>query len=341
MWRSYCAEPSHGLMPKEITHWIVAQKAADCAPDSHIRRVIKDNMSLYLAGSALVDSPYYAFIGGDKKLLDKAGARLHGIGLESPFTAVLQVPAIATGVDGNRALAFTLGALTHIITDTAFHPMVYYLTGDYDDPDAARRKKAVTLHRLLETWMDVWFAKSAQLENGGKVFRCAAKNSLEAKYLSRLCSALFFGEKQMSSQARSAVFSHAVIQSFFTRRWIAQMTGFYGRTARRNMGEFTALFYPPATAEPPLFFSKPIRYKNPFTGETFEESLDDIGERAVQVCAVWFNAIAENPDPMRLTQVCQGLIAGAPLWGGSPVYFAPEPQMEESLNTLSAYKTAG
>jgi hypothetical protein len=328
-------------MPKEITHWIVAQKAADCAPDSHLKRVIKDNMSLYLAGSALVDSPYYAFIGGDKNLFAKAGARLHGIGGGSPFTAVLQVPAIAMGVDGNRALAFTLGALTHIIADTAFHPMVYYLTGDYDDPDAARRKKAVTLHRLLETWMDVWFAKSVTLENGGSVLRSTVGPRRGGKALTQLASSLFFARGEMGAHTLIAVASHAIIQASFKRRWIATLTGFYGRTARRDMGEFTALFYPPATAEPPLFFSKPIRYKNPFTGEAFEESLDDIAERAVHACAIWFDTIAENPDPMRLTQACQGLIAGAPLWDGRPVYFASEPQMEESLKTLSAYKTAG
>lgn len=327
-------------MPKEITHWAIAQKAADCAPEPGIRQVIKDNMSLYLAGSVLVDSPYYAFTGGDKNLFAKAGARLHRMERESPFTAVLRIPAIAMRVDADRAMAFTLGALTHVITDSVFHPMVYYLTGDYDDPDAAKRKKAVTFHRLLETWMDVWFAKSVKLENGGSLLRSTVGACRGAKTFTQLASSLFFGREDMAVPARIAVVSHAVIQASFKRRWLARMTGFYGRMTRRDMGEFTALFYPPMTAEPPLFFSKPISYKNPFTGEAFEESLEDMSGRATQACAVWFNTISKNPDPAQLVETCQRLIAGAPLLSGRPVYFAPEGEMDESLNALSVYKTA-
>lgn len=327
-------------MPKEITHWAVAQKAADCAPGPDIRRVIKDNMSLYLAGSVLVDSPYYAFIGGDKDLFAKAGARLHAMGEESPFAVVLRVPSVFTGKGADQALAFAFGALTHIITDTVFHPMVYYLTGDYDDPDAAKRKKAVTLHRLLETWMDVWFAKSWRLENGGPLLRSTVAAYRGAKNFTALASSLFFGREDMAAPARIAVASHAIIQASFKRRWIAQMAGFYGRMTRRDMGEFTALFYPQVTAEPPSFFSEPIRYKNPFTGEAFEESLADMEKRATRICAEWFNVIAENPDPTRLTQACQRLIAGAPLWSGRPSHFAPEKQMDGLLKTLSAYQTA-
>ena len=327
-------------MPKEITHWAVAQKAADRAPEPYVKQIIKDNMSLYLAGAVLVDSPYYAFIGGDKNLFDKAGARLHGMGGESPFAAVLRIPAIVKGRGADQALAFTLGALTHIIADSVFHPMVYYLTGDYDDPDAAKRKKAVMLHRLLETWMDVWFARSVKLENGGFLLRSTVGAHRGTRAFTQLASSMFFGREDMSAPARVAVASHAIIQASFKRRWIASLVSFYGRMARRDMGEFTVLFYPQMTAKPPSFFSGPIRYKNPFTGETFEESLETMGERATQACAVWFNAIAENPDPTRLTQTCQRLIAGAPVWGGRPVYFAPEAERNESLNTLSVYKTA-
>lgn len=340
MERSWLSAPPRRLMPKEITHWAVAQQAADRAPEPHLRRIIRSNINLYLTGAFAVDSPYYVVRGGNKPLFAQAGARLHGRGKEGPFAAVLRVPAIATGVDADRAMTFTLGAITHVITDMVFHPMIYYLTGDYDDPDVTKRKKAVTLHRLLETWLDVWFAKKMKPENGGMVFRFTAQNSLDAKYLARLGSALFFSEKDMSRPARVAVLSHAVIQSLFDKRWAERLIGIYGRMARRDMGEFTALFYPPMTADPPSFFSKPIRYRNPFTGEAFEESLDGMTERAAQACSRWFNVIAENPDPMRLTETCQSLSAGTPLWSGRPVYFASEAERSESLRTLSVYKTA-
>jgi hypothetical protein len=327
-------------MPKEITHWAVARKAADRATDQHVRQIIKNNMSLYLAGAVMVDSPYYAFIGGDKNFFAKAGARLHGTGRENPFTAVLQVPAAFNGKSADQALAFTLGALTHIIADTVFHPMVYYLTGDYDDPDTAKRKKAVTLHRLLETWMDVWFARSAQLENGGSLLRYTIGARRGAKAFTALASSLFFGRGDMSAPARVAVVSHSIIQASFKRRWIAQMAGFYGRMARRDMGEFTALFYPQMTARPPSFFSEPIRYKNPFTGEALEESLEQMDQRATQACAEWFSSVAKNPDPAQLALTCQHLIVGTPVRIGSPSHFAPEAQRNELLNTLSVYKTA-
>jgi hypothetical protein len=327
-------------MPKEITHWAVAQKAASLAPEPDIRRIIKDNMSLYLAGSVMADSPYYAFIGGDKNLFAKAGARLHAMGEESPFAVVLRVPSVFTGKGADQALAFALGALTHIITDTVFHPMVYYLTGDYDDADPAKRKKAVTLHRLLETWMDVWFAKSSQIENGGSLLSSTVGAYRRAENFMALASSLFFGREDMAAPARIAVVSHAIIQASFKRRWVARMAGFYGSLAGRDMGEFTALFYPQASEYPPSFFSEPIRYKNPFTGEALDESLADMEKRATQACAGWFNVIAAKPDPAMLTKTCQDLIAGAPLWSRRPSHFAPETQMDGLLKTLSAYKTA-
>jgi hypothetical protein len=327
-------------MPKEITHWIVAQKAARLAPEPDIKRIIQANMSLYLAGSVIVDSPYYALVGGDKNIFARAGARLHGTGEENPFTAVMRVPAIFKGTGGDQALAFTLGALTHIIADTLFHPMVYYLTGDYDDPDAFKRKKAVTLHRLLETWMDVWFAKSAQPENGGSLLRSAVGAWSGTKAFTALASSLFFGREDMAAPTRIAVASHAIIQASFKRRCIARLFRFYGRMTRRDMGEFTALFYPRMTAKPPSFLSGSIDYKNPFTGAPHTESLDAMSGRAALACAVWFCVIAKNPDPKRLAEICQHLIAGTPTHSGKPVYFAPEAQRDESLRVLSVYKTA-
>jgi hypothetical protein len=326
-------------MPKEITHWAVAQKAAAHASEPHVRRIIENNMGLYLTGAVAVDSPYYAFTGG-KKLFKSAGARLHGMGEENPFSAVLRVPAVARGEGGDQALAFTLGALTHLIADTVFHPMVYYLTGDYDDPDKARRKKAVTLHRLLETRMDVWFAKSVKLANGGSLLRSAAKAWTGAKAFTQLASSLFFGKDDMTAPARMAVASHAVIQSFFKRRWAGRLAGFYGCLARRDMGEFTALFYPPMTSAAPPFFSEPIRYKNPVSGEFFRESLADMEKRAVETCAGWFDSIAKNPDSTRLMETCSHLSGKVPPGGFKPVHFAPEREMDELLKTLSVFRTA-
>lgn len=287
----------------------------------------------------MVDSPYYAFPCDGNNAFAKAGARLHGMDTENPFAAVLRVPAIVKGEGADQALAFTLGALTHIIADAVFHPMVYYLTGDYDDPDEARRKKAVTLHRSLETWMDVWFGKSGRLENGGSVLRSTFGAWRRSAAFMRLAPALFFGNDGGAAPAAKAVVSHALVQASFKRRWLAELVRFYGRMTRRDMGELTALFYPPAAAELPSFISGPIRYKNPFTGETSEESLEEMGARADQSCAVWFEAIAANPDPERLAEACHGLIAETPLLSGRPVWFAPEAQMDEMFRAMSAYKT--
>lgn len=325
-------------MPKEITHWAVAKKAAGRAPEPHLKRIIHDNMNLYITGALAVDSPSYVAIGRDKALFARAGDRLHAMGGESPFASVLQVPAIATGVDEDRAMAFTLGALTHVVADMVFHPMIFHLTGDYHHPDEARRKKAVTLHRLLETWIDVWSAQKTTPENEGKLFRFAAQDSAEAKVLARLASALFFGEKDMVKPARVALLSHAVIQSLFSKQWAMKAVNFYGRIASRDMDEFTALFYPPMTAETPSFLSRPIQYKNPVTGEALAESLAEMEERAVETCVRWFNAVASNFASTRLWEKCGHLAGeGTPF---APVHFAPQEEMDELLKALSSYQTA-
>lgn len=326
-------------MPKEITHWAVAKKAASLAPEPYLRRIIHDNMNLYITGALAVDSPSYAVIGVDKELFTRAGDRLHAMSGENPFAAVLRVPAIATGVDEDRAMAFTLGALTHVIADMVFHPMIFHLTGDYHDPDRGRRKKAVTLHRLLETWIDVWFTQKLSPENEVKVFRFAAQNSMEAKVLARLGSALFFGEKDLAKPTRVALLSHAVIQSLFSKQWAMKAVNFYGRIASRDMGEYAALCYPPMTEEPPSFLSGPIHYKNPVTGEAFVESLEDMEKRAVETCVKWFNAIADNFASTHLWEKCGHLAGESPIRNIAPVHFTPQEERDELLKTLSSYQT--
>lgn len=51
-------------------------------------------------------------------------------------------------------LVFTFGYLTHCALDIVFHPVVYYLSGNYYDKDPQKANEAVYLHRHLETFLD-------------------------------------------------------------------------------------------------------------------------------------------------------------------------------------------
>jgi hypothetical protein len=51
-------------------------------------------------------------------------------------------------------IAFILGYITHCALDMTFHPVIYYLSGNYYDVDPGKKAHAVYLHRHLETCLD-------------------------------------------------------------------------------------------------------------------------------------------------------------------------------------------
>jgi hypothetical protein len=62
-----------------------------------------------------------------------------------------------------RDIAFILGYISHCALDITFHPVVYYLSGNYYDESPEKRNHAVYLHRHLETCLDIDLGNTLRL----------------------------------------------------------------------------------------------------------------------------------------------------------------------------------
>jgi hypothetical protein len=62
-----------------------------------------------------------------------------------------------------KDISFILGYISHCALDITFHPVIYYLSGNYYDESPQKRARAVYLHRHLETCLDLDIKNSMRL----------------------------------------------------------------------------------------------------------------------------------------------------------------------------------
>jgi len=145
-------------MPKEVTHWLIAQQTARELQGTQLEELVASYPNCLMLGAVIHDAAYYvrdlrwqqALSGFADILHDKTGGPFAGI------AAVAQAAAQTRHPGPVRALL--IGMLTHIAADSCLHPLVYHATGNYHDPDPDKRSLAVQKHRGFETALDVYLA---------------------------------------------------------------------------------------------------------------------------------------------------------------------------------------
>ncbi|HOS97024.1 MAG TPA: zinc dependent phospholipase C family protein [Deltaproteobacteria bacterium] len=153
-------------MPKENTHLLFAHGLLEDLTGRPMLKEISGNLNAYLLGSIIPDTFYY----GSRKGLTRISETFHGRDGNPTNTTIIQVLQAARGP---RDVAFILGYITHCALDITFHPVVYYLSGNYYDQDPVKKQQAVHRHRRLETCMD------ASLENPLRLHRLIRTRFLE------------------------------------------------------------------------------------------------------------------------------------------------------------------
>jgi hypothetical protein len=135
-------------MPKENTHMFFAYELLEAFQEQEILRDISNYVNFYLFGSI---SPDIFFYSGTKELR-AVSETLHG-----KTGKPTNIPILAMLEEAVRPedLAFILGYITHCALDITFHPVIYYLSGNYYDNDPEKKAHAVYLHRHLETCLDL------------------------------------------------------------------------------------------------------------------------------------------------------------------------------------------
>ncbi len=318
-------------MPKEITHWHVAQAVLGRKIPVKLAGMIEKNPHLYYLGSVAHDIPFYDLTEPSKFSLERVGDMLHGVNGENtlyPMVSLLKRGASREIIEQGYLHSFLLGMLTHYVVDSSFHPFVYYLSGNYYALDSNQRAKAVFRHRLFETGLDVWLQTNNPLVYPVNLLKLARNSGKSGKNILTYLAEHYSmpQDKNFIFKFRTAWFNHCLMQALFSRSIPWKLLQMYKQLGHQGVEKIEALFYPqPFNTS---FYELKVEWRHPVTGEISENSTSELYNKSIESVAALFNRIGDNPEdwPMILSQMdALSLDTGLPMTKVKDMkFFCPE-----------------
>jgi hypothetical protein len=279
-------------MPKEITHWLIAEKVCSLIEDEKARRALERYKNLFYLGAVIPDTPFYAVLSNRRSAVKGASKTLHGEGGGAPWGPFFRLFDLIGDQNSDRPIsseaifAFAAGALLHMTGDAFFHPMVVYFSGPpgaFNDPYTSEIR-----HRKFETCLDLFFRDTLEVvsNNNGRlkktISRCElAKTDLDTvikKFLSRPEVESGPVDREPLSLLPLLKF-HSFLQGLFFQRWayflfplLSPLTKPFGLTG--------AEFYPRRHGSEYKLYAAPIPYRHPSKGTSREKSAVQIFDNA-------------------------------------------------------------
>ncbi|QTA88872.1 zinc dependent phospholipase C family protein [Desulfonema magnum] len=330
-------------MPKEITHWMLAEKVCqNIDADSPLKNIINHHKNLYLAGAVIVDSPLYLLFGRAAKMMNLLGQKIHDNPEDSYKPVANLIHYYGQNVPDD-VLSLLLGVISHIHADSLFHPLVYYVSGNNLTDQKTGRDQSMALHRILETYIDLYYADGFQLQNRGLVSQALNNAEMEKHRLLNVLAMLYSGLdgfqnlKDIRIPIKNALRSHALIQKLFDNNPLKIILRLLDAIPGADMEFCTSLLYPFHAPEPASIFRYPFSYRHPVTGEKFQHSVKDLEEKMIRETLHVFGLIEKhlkNYSPARAFSQLRGpnLCTGIPGTRASDMrYFCNKERMTELI----------
>ncbi len=318
-------------MPKELTHWHIAHAALRRGVTTQVRKIINCNPAMYYFGAIAHDIAFYDLSKPTEANLERRANQLHGVNGENTLEPIIEMMERALSQNHqDTQLAFLLGMLTHFVADSTFHPMVYYMSGNYFAVDAEEREKAVFRHRLLETAIDRWLEVADPIDyplNLMDLWRDTGKAGRQAfELLEGYCAKL--GDKHSLAHFEKAWRNYRLLQTAFRWSTPRRILAFYGRLGHPWVEKYEALFY-----TQPLnlaFFDANLDWLHPVTGELHQMTWHKLYDISVEKVISMFdllNSEAIEQWPQLLSELQPlSLDSGLPLVPVTQMkYFRTEP----------------
>ena len=269
-------ERHHKTMPKEITHLTLAEKVfQELSSTSLFHHPIKKFFNVFLYGSVAPDTPFYYLMGPHSSAIQNFGKLLH----TSDSSCLLPILGFLNRFSRNDedALSFAAGLCCHILTDTHFHPLVYYFAG----MDGIH-KGATTRHRLFETALDFYFWPHSEKDIKISLYQILSHLNISKGRISLFFETLFRDEGNNREKAYPhAVRSHCMFQGLFKNFKLYRIIRFLHTHNFGIRSKDEALFYPYEKPTTINFFSKRLHYRDPCTGTVHADKIDDLTRQAV------------------------------------------------------------
>ncbi len=285
-------------MPKEITHWLLAERVAKCitntSPDAALSHAVLHDAHcrrMLFLGAILHDAPYYTLsspFSTQRREAILLANRLHAAseaennGQHDDSFDILRAGISALAVCAPHEIlafqAFLLGMCTHICADCRFHPRIYYASGNlWQSPDEAWSR-----HRALESALDLAFCLAQSIEPDSYSLSdilCAEHQQLSA-FLRLLPPLAPYGEHILRGFSVLAA-----VRRIGTNRRVQAFLDQTEPLFPANLRAYTALRYTKHSflhtflhEEADIFTSK--MYRHPVTGEAHQHSYQELFDAA-------------------------------------------------------------
>jgi len=278
-------------MPREITHWKIAEEAAKKLKNTVYEKALLENRNCLMVGAVFHDCMYYSL----KKAQRSSWADpdiLHGANGEDTYHIIRCILNYCLlQKEGKPGVtAFLVGIISHIHADIIFHPLINYFSDNYHSPDKKVRSVSIQIHRRLETLIDIFFCQN--MEETKKYSLNRYLRQCESPISELLGWMRYNNDNKVSSlviKDYESAFRVFTLVEFLSKR--AFFTEFFVRFERimpEAIREISALFYCRWLTDYLPRISGNLKYKNPTTGVVFLDDLEELFwqsvENTVEMC---------------------------------------------------------
>jgi len=322
-------------MPREIVHWKVARaayKGLSLILREKLPEISEDAIFL---GAIAHDAPYYLVSKvKDTKDFTQVAEYLHGTDGEDtyePIRRLFEKVSLArkSGDEYSFTLGFLLGFLSHLVTDSIFHPPIIYLTGDYYDQDPVKANHSRRKHRALETSLDNQFVGEDSYPTISKVYsRFIAKaksQELEAIYTAITPNGLDMIKSRKNWELSFQVLGY--LQVGFRSRIFGSLLKMFCKK-HPTLSEYEALFNA-NRRKVTLSISLPFEWRDPLSGSEHRSSWSDLIKISVnRTLLLWselISSLIDEEQPEFLKEVGPSLSFNLPgIKRGAVIYTTEE-----------------
>ncbi|MFC1885834.1 zinc dependent phospholipase C family protein [Thermodesulfobacteriota bacterium] len=266
-------------MPKELTHWVLAEKTLENMDPSVLKESIARYKQVYYIGAVVLDSPFYNLFSRDDAT-PRLGKKLHKqseVNLFQRFAHILQHFDFSPP---DSFWAFLAGVITHIHADQTFHPVIFYFCGK-DNTNDERARAYETRHRKLESFLDLHYFGDIRLINHGRLSISLKQMKIDHQTLRKYTGLLYFENELRATKADNALTRHARIQNLFQKRPVKNFLALINRIPGIDLSSTLSLFYPAYKKIVSPFFKDAIVYYHPVNGAVRGESIADLEKKTI------------------------------------------------------------
>ncbi|MBJ6727772.1 zinc dependent phospholipase C family protein [Geomesophilobacter sediminis] len=265
-------------MPKELTHWIIADKTRQRLSGSGIGATVAAHRAEYLAGAVLPDTLLHVFRGPHARVALGLSHHFH----DPPHDSYLPLVQAWQKAGSLPAPVFAclLGVVSHMQADMAIHPNVFARTG-----------KKMGEHYRLETRIDTDFLRRGETPPVRRMRELVTPATRGA--LVEALGLVFDPEGRLPrATLERALELHCRFQGMYDRLPWKVFAGVVGRICGAPFSDQRHLFYPLVRRGRPQ--PEPESWRHPGTGEQRRETVSELAECAAQRTAELFRRIEEK-----------------------------------------------